>query len=188
MPWPRRAANPGLVALAAFSALSLALAAPRTASAEERTFHVGASFGFSQLFGGPTAAGFGGGAHVAYGVNDMWNLMGSLHVTAHPYARWLIVGGGVGAGWLIDTFEWVPYVGGLVGAAQIISLNPLCGASIAEPCQAARLDLEVPFGLDYRFSKRFTAGVAGRLQVLLFADVPWFTLGVFARAEVTFGK
>lgn len=185
MPCPRRAANPTTAALIA---AALALALPAGAAAHERTWHVGGSLGFAQLFGGPSAAGFGAGAHVAYGLNDMFNVMGALHVTAHPYARWVIVGGGVGAGWLVDTFEWVPYVGGLAGLAEIISVNPLCGASIAEPCQAMRVNLEVPFGLDYRFTRRFTAGVAGRLQLLLLGDVPWLTLGVFARAEVTFGK
>ena len=165
----------------------LALLAPATARAGEHPWHLGGSLGYSSLFGGPSAQGFGGGVHAAYGLNDMFNLMGTVDVTAHPTGPWLIWSGAVGATYVVDVLEWVPYVGALAGGAALIAMDPKCGASIAEPCRAFRLDLEVPFGLDYQVSRRFSVGLAGRLRVLLLGDNPWMTLGVFARAEATWG-
>ena len=57
----------------------------------------------------------------------------------------------------------------------------------AEPCKQLRLNLEIPFGVDYQISRSFSVGAAGRFQLLLLGGSPWMTLGAFARAEYTWG-
>jgi len=173
--------------LASVLAAAAVLAGATPAEAYEHQWHLGTTFGFSQLWGGPTSAGFGGGVHLAYGINDTFNLMGALDVTAHPHGPWAIVSGGLGAAWIIDTFQWVPYVGAMAGPAALISTDPLCGAAVSEPCRALRISLMLPFGLDYHLNRKLSVGVAGKLQMLLLGEAPWTTLGVFAKVEYTWG-
>ncbi|MFT3764882.1 MAG: hypothetical protein QM820_05095 [Minicystis sp.] len=168
------------------SAAALGLAAP--AEAHEHLWHFGGSLGFSSLSGGPTSAGFGLGAHAAFELSDMFNLMGAVNATVHPYGQWAIVSAGVGAGYVLDTFHWVPYVGALAGPAGIFSTDPLCGAAISEPCRAFRLSLEIPFGLDYQITRRLAVGVAGRVQMILLGPLPWTTVGAYARVDYTWGR
>jgi hypothetical protein len=163
------------------------LARSPRAEAYEHQWHFGTTLGFSQLSGGPTSAGFGGGVHLAYGINDTFNLMGAFDVTAHPYGQWMILSGGVGAAWIIDTFQWVPYVGAIAGPAGLVSTDPKCGAAISEPCRAFRINLALPFGLDYQLNKKLTIGLGGKLQMLLLGEAPWTTLGAFAKVEYTWG-
>lgn len=165
---------------------AVALAGGR-AEAFEHQWHLGGSLGYAALFGGGTSHGFGGGVHAAYGLNDSFNLMGDVNVTAHPYAQWVVMSGAVGAGYVLDVLQWVPYVGGLVGGAGVFSSDPRCGISRSEPCKQFRLDLEIPFGVDYQVSRSFSVGIAGRFQLLLLGEFPWTTLGAFARAEYTWG-
>jgi hypothetical protein len=166
-----------------------ALLAPATAEAYEHQWHIGGSFGYAVLLGGSTWNGFGGGAHVAYGINDSFNLMGQIDVTDHPAGNWLIVSGGVGAGYVFDVLQWVPYVGLLVGPAGLISTDPSCGISTAEPCRAIRFNVEIPLGIDYQVSRSFAVGLGGRVQLLIPGPTPapWPLIGVVARAEYTWG-
>ena len=53
--------------------------------------------------------------------------------------------------------QWVPYVGAMVGAADIVTP---AGNSL-------RLNLQVPFGLDYSISRSLAVGVGGRYQMMI---------------------
>jgi hypothetical protein len=172
----------------ALGALLATTAVAGAASAQERLWHLGGSLGFAHLWGGPTSPGFGGGVHGAYGLNDLFNLVAAFDVSAHPSSRWTVLSGGVGATYLMDIGTVVPYGGAMIGPAGLVSVNPNCGASTAEPCRAFRLNLEVPFGIDYVVTKRLSVGAGGRLQVLLLGAHPWLSLGIVARAEVVWGR
>ncbi|APR86741.1 hypothetical protein A7982_12090 [Minicystis rosea] len=173
--------------LAAAFALAVSTLAPR-AEAHEHRWHLGGSLGFSQLFGGPTSAGITAGAQVAYELTDMFNLMGSVNTAVYPYGQWAVVSTGVGVGYVVDTFHWVPYVGALAGPAGLFSTDPLCGLAIVVPCRAFRVGLEIPFGLDYQLTRRLAVGFAGRYQLLLLGAHPWTTLSLQGRVEYSWGR
>jgi hypothetical protein len=167
-------------------ALAAALLAAAPAAAYEHQWRAGVDFGYAALFD-PTSHGYGGGLHLRYGLTDTFDLMAQADVSAHPYRQWLIAGGGVGAAYVVDVLRWVPYVGVIAGGAGVFSTDPACGLSIAEPCRSFRINLEIPFGLEYQVSRRFSVGVAGRFQLLLLGESPWTLLGAFARAEYVWG-
>jgi hypothetical protein len=170
---------------AAFAAT--ALLAPSRSEAFEHQWHVGGSFGYAALMGAQqTRHGFGAGLHLTYGLTDALNLMAEVNVSGHlgrvgeapvdakgkptgpvvPVPGVLLASGAVGVGYVFDVLQWVPYVGALAGAADVIDRSGLCGAPSA-PCHSARLNLEVPFGLDYSISRSFAVGVGGRYQLLI---------------------
>ena len=182
----RRSLRP-LVALPALVVGAGVFLASARAEAYEHQWHLGGNLGYAALFGGGTSHGFGGGVHAAYGLNDSFNLMAQVDVTAHPYAQWVVMSGGVGAGYVLDVLQWVPYVGVLAGGAGLFSSDPKCGVSLSEPCKQFRINLEIPFGVDYQLSRRFSVGIAGRFQLLLLGESPWTTMGAFVRAEYTWG-
>jgi hypothetical protein len=186
MPCFRRSfgALPALPALALGAA---GLLSSGRALAYEHQWHFGGSFGYTALFGASTTNGFGGGLHLAYGVNDSINLIAEIDATAHPVAHWTVVSGAVGAAYVLDVLQWVPWAGAEVGPAGLVSIDPKCGLAIAEPCSTFRLNLAIPFGLDYQVTRSFSIGVAGRFQLLLLGSTPWETLGGFARAEYVWG-
>lgn len=174
-------------AAAVLASAAVTLASGR-ASAVERVWHLGGSFGFAQLSGGPTSAGFGGTVNLGYQLGDMFEILGAASVTAHPYGQWMVASGGVGVAYLVDTARWTPWVGALAGPAGIISTDPLCGAAVSEPCRAFRISLEIPWGLDYQLTPRLAVGAAGRFQMLLLGDSPWMTLGAYARVVYSWGR
>ncbi len=173
---------------AAACAAALVLA-PSRASAYEHQWHVGGSFGYAVLLDGSTWNGFGGGAHVAYGINDTFNLMAQIDVTDHPAGHWLLVSGGVGAAYVVDVLQWVPYIGALVGPVGLISTDKNCGLSTVEVCHVLRFNLEVPFGIDYQVSRSFSVGLASRFQLVMPGPTPtpWPVLTAAVRAEYTWG-
>lgn len=175
-------------ALAAASFAALALLAPSRSDAFERQWHVGGSFGYTALMGTlPTRHGLGGGLHLTYGLSDALNLMAEGNVSGHfsrvgevpvddkgtatgpavPGPSGVLASGAVGVGYVFDVLQWVPYVGGLVGAADFIDTSGACGATPETPCHSPRLNLEVPFGLDYSVSRSFAVGFGGRYQMLI---------------------
>ncbi len=162
--------------------------AARSASATERQLRVGVSLGYDGLLTTPTSTGFGGGVHVSYGVNDMFNVLAKVDVTAHPYGQWAIASGAVGAAYVVDIGDWTPWIGAAAGPAVLVSMDKACGLSLAEPCRELKLNLEIPAGLDYQLTKRFSIGLGGRFQVLLLGYNTFMSFGVFGRAEVVFGK
>jgi hypothetical protein len=173
--------------LVALSALAAALLAPAPAAAYEHQWHAGGSFGYAGLFGAETSQGFGGGAHLAYGVNDAINLLAEIDATAYPSSKWTVVSCGFGATYVLDVLQWVPWAGAEVGPAGLFSFDPKCGALATEPCSAFRINLAIPFGLDYQISRSFNVGVGGRFQVLVLGGSPRETLAVGARAEYVWG-
>ena len=161
--------------------------APGRAAAFEHQWHAGASFGYASLFGVDTPHGFGGGFHLAYGVNDTVNLLAEIDATVRPSAKYTVVSGGLGGAYVFDVLQWVPWAGAEIGPAGLVSLDPKCGAMPTEPCKAFRFNVAIPFGLDYQISRSFNVGLGGRFQVLLLGPTPLETLGVFARAEYVWG-
>jgi hypothetical protein len=173
--------------LLAASLIAAALLAPRAAAAYERQWHAGASFGYAAVLGSPAFHGFGGALHLTYGLTDAFNLMAETSFTYHPSGKALIAGGGVGAAYVVDILQWVPYVGAVVGAVDMANLDPACGTNGAPACHAPRVNLAVPFGLDYQITRSFALGAMGRFQVLLASGPPSFTLGAFLKAEYIWG-
>jgi hypothetical protein len=169
------------VILAAFASLL-----PARAAAFERQWHAGVDLGYAVLIGQRVNHGLGGGIHLTYGLTDTFNLLGELNVSVHPSGRALLTGGGVGVGYVIDVLQWVPYVGVMAGFYDLASFAGSCGTEDAVPCHSGRLNLEVPFGLDYTVSRSFAVGVAGRYQLLL-ATSPVHAIGAFARVEYIWG-
>lgn len=196
----RRLAAPSLGALALF-----ALFAPRRAEAYEKQWHVGASLGYTALMGqNPTRHGLGGGLHLTYGLSDAFNLMVEADLSGH-FARAdvpavkadetarpaqdgaLFTRAGAGVGYVFDVLQWVPYIGLVAGAADVINLGPLCGATDQAPCHDLRLNLAVPFGLDYSINRSISIGVGGRYQLLISGQPLMHALGAFARVEYVWG-
>jgi hypothetical protein len=167
-----------------------ALLAPRPAEAFERQWHLGVDLGGGVLLGTKAALGFGGGVHAAYGVNDMWNLVGALETYAYPGAQAVLAGGDVGVTYLVDVLQWVPYLGVTLGAYDLASYAPGCGAGTGAPCHALRLGGGVPFGLDYTVSRSLTVGGGGKFQVLYGPGATQLFLQhieMFARVSYVFG-
>ncbi len=186
-------------ALAAAALAAPTLLASSRSEAFERQWHAGASFGYTALMGShATLHGIGGGLHLTYGLSDALNLMAEVNVSNHfsrlgdtpvdadgkptgaaavqlPSA--LLASGGVGVGYVFDVLQWVPYVGGLVGAADIVTPS---GNNL-------RLSLQVPFGLDYSISRSFAVGVGGRYQMLIGGAGLEHVLTGLLRAEYVWG-
>lgn len=175
----RRPLLPLAIAAAVAPAL---LAAPSTAQAYERQWHAGGSFGYVARLGGETYHGMSGGLHLAYGITDAFNGIAHVDVSGFPGGKLLIASGAIGAAYVFDVLQWVPYVGAAAGGADVVTLTSACG-----PCHAFRINLEIPFGLDYQVSRSFAIGGAGRVQLLLLGANPRTVIGAFARAEYIWG-
>lgn len=194
-----------LAAPALAAAALLAFLTPARAEAYEKQWHVGMSFGYTALMGqNPTRHGMGGGLHLTYGLTDAFNLMAEAEASGH-FGRAAVPAAtkndtalpeqngaaftraGVGVGYVVDVLQWVPYVGLVVGAADIVNMGPLCGTTGQAPCHDLRLDLALPFGLDYSINRSFSVGVGGRYQMLISGQPLINALGVFARAEYVWG-
>ena len=196
-------------ALAAATFSALALLAPAQSHAFERQWHAGASFGYTALMGShATLHGLGGGLHLTYGLTDALNLMAEVNVSNHftrlgdppvgedgkptgaaavQLPATLLASGAVGVGYVFDVLQWVPYVGGLVGATDVVTLGAECGKTVDTPCNSPRLNLQVPFGLDYSISRSFAVGVGGRYQMLIGGAGLSHVLTGLLRAEYVWG-
>jgi hypothetical protein len=196
-------------ALAAAALAATTLLAPARSFAFERQWHAGASFGYTALMGShATLHGIGGGLHLTYGLSDALNLMAEVNLSNHftrlgdvpvdengkatgaPAVQLpsvLLASGAVGVGYVFDVLQWVPYVGGLVGAADIITLDASCGKTPETPCHSPRLNLQIPFGLDYSISRSFAVGVGGRYQMMIGGASLEHGLTGLLRAEYVWG-
>jgi hypothetical protein len=171
------------------------LAMSSTAGAVEREHHLGVDAGMAMLVVANKSTpdvGAGLGAHWAYGLSDAFNLMaeGGWNLVAlgekvqnasTPRTRpTSVVDLDVGIGYVFDVLQWVPYAGLLVGGHALTG-GTIRGAEILPGTTIA-------LGLDYRFGRRWAAGVAFRQHMLVtdMSTYPSFTQ-LFARFECTWG-
>jgi len=190
------------VAGAAAAALA-ALAWPERAEAFERQWHVGAQASYD-LFIRPSIGGIhgvAGGAHLAYGLNDMFNLIFDVGVGVFPNPGYdpamsrpelVIPRINAGASYVFDVIQWVPWVGLTVGAADVIGTSQAAcfpGANGAVPtlCNEFRLGLSVPFGVDYQPNRSLAVGLSGRYTLMLFGPDVEHLVTVGIRVEHMWG-
>jgi len=100
---------------AASSILAAVLLTPTSARAFERQWHVGVDAGYAQLFGQGASPGFGGGAHLAYGMTDTFNALVELDLSRHPNASSTVYNAAAGFAYTFDVAQAVPYAGFLAG-------------------------------------------------------------------------
>lgn len=178
-----------LPALFTAAALSLAaLLASSRASAFERQWHAGGAVGYALLADGGSYPGIGANFHLAYGLTDAFNALVQVDTASHPGGELMFLGGSVGASYVIDILQWVPYLGLMAGGFDLVRLGP-CGAPGEQSCHTGKFGLSVPFGIDYAFSRSFTVGFAGKYTLLLpgASDSPGSYFTAYARAEFIWG-
>jgi hypothetical protein len=115
--------------------------------------------------------GAGGALHYAYGLTDQWNLtveLGSAVVASNqqqdapetPRTRPAGVDqGSVGAGYVIDILQWVPYLGVMGGVYR------LWGGTLPEALVLPGVALSA--GLDYQITRHVAVGLGLRQHFLL---------------------
>jgi hypothetical protein len=148
------------------------LASP--AQAIERQHHLGLSPTLAMLSikdKSTLSVGGGGAVHYAYGLTDQFNLTfegGSAVVAADqqqdfdtsPRNRPARVDhGAIGAGYVIDILQWVPYIG-LAGG-----LYHLSGGTMQDALFVGGISLAA--GLDYQITRHVAAGIGVREHLLL---------------------
>lgn len=151
------------LALAPLGAIAI-VACARSASALERQWHVGADAGLATLSAsGSTYAGFGGGAHATYGLNDWLNLelalAGTRHATEVPGDSLTLVSGTAGAFYTLDVIQWVPYFGLFGGGYRTLGASASTGFGGG-----------LALGLDWQFRKHWSAGAQLRLHEAFFPE------------------
>jgi hypothetical protein len=184
---------------AVFSLLApfiLVAASSSIAHAYEHQWQAGLSAGYTHFInGGGTAIthasypGFGTSLSLTYGINDSFNIIGHVDMSAHPGAEPVLIGGGgVGVAYVLDVLRWVPWIGVTVGGYAVSAGAP-CIATTDAPCTTGRLGFSLPFGLDYQVNRKFSIGAGGRYGALLFGNQNKFdqTISVFLRAQYIWG-
>jgi hypothetical protein len=153
--------------------------------AYEHQWRVGGSFGYSLMnFGDEASHGFGGGAHLTYGVSDAFNLRIHSDVTAFDLTDpgdWaLIWNSGAGFEYVVDILQWVPYLGVTIGPVDVIDLQ--------DSSHQLHFGLTIPVGLGYQFTRDFTLGGEFSYRMLFGAEGdPLYAMTVMARAEYVWG-
>lgn len=156
--------------------------APSSAHAYERQWHFGGGLGYAYA-GDGLASGFGASAHLTYGLTDAFNLLAEVDATYHPSPDALFMNASVGAAYVIDVLQWVPYVGLMAGGYETV-VTGSCDAG----CASTRFGLSVPVGLDYQLSRSAAVGVGARYHLIVTGE-PGVTSAVtaFARVEYLWG-
>lgn len=176
-----------------FSALVAAAAvtsAPSIAAAYERQWHLGAGLGYAlQGDSNGPANGFGGGLHLAYGLNDTFNAMLDVDATYHPKNKIVLGSATIGAGYVFDVLRWVPYIGLMVGGYDVFNRSGMCGAAGQPKCVETHFGAALPIGLDYQLSRSIAVGGQVKYNFLFLggSDLPVQYLTIFARVEYTWG-
>lgn len=153
-----------LAALVFGMGLSLASwAAPRTALAFERQWHVGGGAGITSGNGLSLSPALS--AYAAYGLSDVFDARAELTARgydlgadSHPSA--LSAMGGVA--YKLDVLRWVPWAGVYAGYLAFLKAPP--EGSVYKRHDAA---LGLGLGLDYAFSRHVGAGVSLRFDQAL---------------------
>jgi hypothetical protein len=154
------------------------LFAPSRASAFERQWHAGVDAGYASLFGDHSAAGFGGGGHLAYGLSDAFNALLELDFTRQPNANTSVYSAGLGVVYTLDVARLVPY-GGLLAA----------GYKLAGDLSATAPGGQIALGVDYEIERQFAIGLEFRMHTI-FASHPVGTLAyatTFLKFEYLWG-
>ncbi|APR75306.1 Hypothetical protein A7982_00652 [Minicystis rosea] len=115
-------------------------------------------------------------------MRDFLDVVASADVTYHPSSKVVIPTFTAGVRFVFDVLQVVPHIGVLAGVADQAVTSGCLGS-----CNAARLDIAIPFGVDYQLSRSFTIGAAGRFQMLLLNGSATPMLGAFARAQYVWG-
>jgi hypothetical protein len=175
--------------VAAVAVLATIGLVPKLASAYERQWHAGAALGYAlQGDASGLANGFGGGLHLAYGLNDTFNAMLDVDATYHPGNKLVLGSATAGVGYVFDVLRWVPYIGLMAGAYDVFNTSGACGGPSQPHCVATHLGAAIPAGLDYQLSRSVAVGGQVKYNLLfLGSDAPAHYLTVFARAEYTWG-
>lgn len=138
-------------------------AAPRSAFAFERQWHLGAGAGATSGNGlslSPAVA-----AYAAYGLSDVFDAR--LELTARGYhigsaSNPSALSAMAGLAYKLDVLRWVPWAGVYAGYLVFLDDPP---AALAFKRQDAALGLGL--GLDYAFSRNFGAGITLRFDQAL---------------------
>jgi len=133
------------------------------ALAFERQWHLGGGGGVV-LPPGDYSTGPAVGAHLAYGLSDVFDLrlelLGSRHThDVTPTAT--VLSGAAGIAYKLDIIEWVPYAGALAGYTWSDPDLPSDDGPHRSPTVGFIL------GVDYGFSRSFGIGAAFREDLLL---------------------
>jgi opacity protein-like surface antigen len=128
------------------------------AQAFERQWHAGIDGGYAALFDDPSS-GFGGGAHLAYGLNDAFNAVLEVDVTRQPSAGTTVWSGGAGVVYTFDVARAVPY-GGVLGSGYKLS------GDLSKWAPGFQLAL----GLDYQLERNWGIGIEARWHTIFATD------------------
>lgn len=170
------------LALVILAAALFVVALPRTASAFERQWHLGAGLGWvvpkDAYTSGPAVA-----LHLAYGISDMFDarveVRSSLHDLEAPAssasAEERALGGGrnsfsqamVGLAYKVDVIEWVPYLGVRAGYYRFGATPPLAKFPIGKEYARQGGSLGTMLGVDYAFSRSAAIGAEVDYDTLL---------------------
>ncbi len=189
-----RTRKPFLSGFACATAVGAFLVAERPAAAVEKQHHLGLDPSFAMLKvadRSSMSAGVDLGVHYTYGLSDMFNFMaeggfalldaGAARGPEVPRTRpSTLARASAGIGYVIDVIRWVPYVGVLAGGYHLAG-GTLDGSTFGFGVQLAA-------GLDYQFSRRWTAGLAVRQHEILtnITDYPSYTT-VGVKVEMMWG-
>jgi hypothetical protein len=157
------------------------------ARAAERQWHAGLDAGYAALFGGASAGGIGGGAHLAYGLSDAFNALVELDMSRHSSVETTVWSGAAGIAYTFDVARIVPYAGLLVGGYRLAG-KVKCVETGCIPSVNA-LGGQVVLGLDYQLDPNWAIGGQLRMHTIFAAD-PVGVLAydtTFLRAEYTWG-
>lgn len=159
--------------------LGAAVTVTGSARALESQWQAGADVGYAAVsYGGSVHSGFGGGAHLTYGLTDSFNALADLTATTHGLdeglSRLQVLSASAGIAYTLDIIQWVPYAGLLVGGYRLSG-----GAGDAE----GKLGLQGAFGLDYRLSRSWSLGAQVRYHTFTDDLMQAHYVTAFLRAE-----
>ena len=155
------------------------------ADAYERQWRLSGDVGYALAgFSEYNASGFGASVHVTYGLSDAFNLRFGTDLAAfdlpEPDTAAYLVGGSVGAEYVIDVLSWVPYVGVTVGAVDVI---------VQDEGHHPTLQVEVPLGIGYQLSRSVMLGFEARYRLLPLGGerIPSHNMLAFGTVAYTWG-
>ena len=170
----------------ATTALIALTASSATSHGYEQQWRLGPDFGFCTLsLPEANVDGFAAGVHATYGINDTFNLRAQADLASFalpaPSTSALIYGGLLGAEYVVDILDWIPYAGVVLGPSVM---------AIRHDKTVTQLAAEIPFGMGYQLGRNWAVAVEGRYRMLFggVAESPGSMFTLFARVEYVMGK